>query len=69
MLLCLSDFQNGVTYFTMPNFGLGYILLNAKLDYETLFENSATQFSVEVVARVSNRFLLQYTICLYFEEL
>jgi len=53
----------------MPNFGLGYILLNAKLDYETLFENSATQFSVEVVARVSNRFLLQYTICLYFEEL
>lgn len=45
-------FQNGLTYFTMPNFGLGYILLNTKLDYEALYQSSATQFMVQVIARV-----------------
>jgi len=54
VLLCMiCMFQLGQSYFSMPNSGGGYILLNSSLDYESLYENSATEFSVVVTARVS----------------
>lgn len=46
----------------MPQ-GRGYVMLENKLDYESLWENSATEFSVVVTARVSASLGRTYKNC------